>query len=184
MYATVCTRLDLTHVVSQVCKYMSKLGRHHWEAVKWIFKYLKGTVGHGVVFGSKQNDPLVIGYVDSDYANDLDDRRSTTRYVITLGGGSIYWKSTVQSIVALSTTEAEYMAVAEATKQALWLNGLAKELGVEQGGVQLHCDSQSAIYLAINQLCHARTKHIDMRYHKITELICIWRDYIAEGSYK
>ncbi|KAL0328160.1 UNVERIFIED_CONTAM: Retrovirus-related Pol polyprotein from transposon TNT 1-94 [Sesamum calycinum] len=164
MYAMVCTRLDLTHVVSQVCKYMSKLGRHHWEAVKWIFKYLKGTVGHGVVFGSKQNDPLVIGYVDSDYANDLDDRRSTTRYVITL--------------------EAEYMAVAEATKQALWLNGLAKELGVEQGGVQLHCDSQSAIYLAINQLCHARTKHIDVRYHKITELICIWRDYIAEGSYK
>ncbi|KAL0460800.1 UNVERIFIED_CONTAM: Retrovirus-related Pol polyprotein from transposon TNT 1-94 [Sesamum latifolium] len=143
MYAMVCTRPDLAHAVSQVCKYMSK----------------------------NQNDSLVVGYVDSDYAGDLDDRRSTTGYVFTLGGGSICWKSTVQSIVALSTIEAEYMAVAEAAKEALWLNGLVKELGVEQGGVQLHCDSQSAIYLAKNQVYHARTKHIDVRYHKIKELI-------------
>ncbi|KAL0447562.1 UNVERIFIED_CONTAM: Retrovirus-related Pol polyprotein from transposon TNT 1-94 [Sesamum latifolium] len=133
--------------------------------------YLKGTVGHGVVFGSQQNDPLVVGYVDSDYAGDLDDIRFTTGYVFTLGGGPICWKSTVQSIVALSTIEAEYMAVAEAAKEALWLNGLAKEMGVEQGGVQLHCDSQSAIYLAKNQVYHARTKHIDVRYYKIREFI-------------
>ncbi|KAL0297633.1 UNVERIFIED_CONTAM: Retrovirus-related Pol polyprotein from transposon TNT 1-94 [Sesamum radiatum] len=95
MYAMVCTRPDLVHAVSRVCKYTSKSGRHHWEAVKWIFKYLKGTVGHGVVFISQQNDPLVVGYVDSDYAGDLDDRRSTTGYVFTLGGGPICWKSTV-----------------------------------------------------------------------------------------
>ena len=75
---------------------------------------------------------------------------STTGYVFTLGGGPICWKSIVQSIVTLSTTEAEYMAVAEAAKEALWLIGLVKELGVEQGRVQLHCDSQSAIYLAKN----------------------------------
>ncbi|KAL0291556.1 UNVERIFIED_CONTAM: Retrovirus-related Pol polyprotein from transposon TNT 1-94 [Sesamum calycinum] len=75
-----------------------------------------------------QNDLLVVGYVDSNYAGDLDDRRSTTGYVFTLGGGSICWKSTVQSIVALSTIEAEYMAVAEAAKEALWLSGLSKNL--------------------------------------------------------
>ncbi|KAL0433240.1 UNVERIFIED_CONTAM: Retrovirus-related Pol polyprotein from transposon TNT 1-94 [Sesamum latifolium] len=86
MYAMVCTRPDLVHAVSLVCKYMSKPDRHHWEAVKWIFRYLKGNVGHGVVFGS---------------------------------GGPICWKSTVQSIVALSTTEAKYMAVVEAAKEAL-----------------------------------------------------------------
>ncbi|KAL0440382.1 UNVERIFIED_CONTAM: Retrovirus-related Pol polyprotein from transposon TNT 1-94 [Sesamum latifolium] len=107
MYAIVCTRPDLAHAVSQVCKYMSKPGRHHWEAVKWIFRYLKGTVRHGIIFGSQQNDPLVVGYVDYDYAGDLDDRRSTTRYVFTLGRGPICWRSTVQSIVALSTTEVE-----------------------------------------------------------------------------
>ncbi|KAL0448235.1 UNVERIFIED_CONTAM: Retrovirus-related Pol polyprotein from transposon TNT 1-94 [Sesamum latifolium] len=138
MYAMVCTRPDLAHAVSQVCKYMSKPGRHNWEAVKWIFIYLMGIVGHGVVFGSQQNDPLVVGHVDSDYADDLDDRRSTTGYVFTLGGGPICWKSTAQSIVALSTTEAEYMAIAEATKEVLWLNG---------------------------------TKHINVKYHKIRELI-------------
>ncbi|KAK4397554.1 Retrovirus-related Pol polyprotein from transposon TNT 1-94 [Sesamum angolense] len=99
------------------------------------FQVSEGTVGHGIVFGSQQNDPLVVGYVDSDYAGDLDDRRSTTGYGFTLGGGPICWKSTIQSIVAFSTTEAEYMAVAEAAKEALWLSGLSKELGVEQGGV-------------------------------------------------
>ena len=123
------------------------------------------------MFGSKKSDPLVVGYVDSDYAGNLDDRRSTTGYVFTLVGGPICWKSTIQSIIALSTTEAEYMAIVEAAKEALWLTGLVKELGIEQGGVKLHCDSQSAIYLAKNQVYHARTKHIDVRFHKIRELV-------------
>jgi hypothetical protein len=171
MYAMVCTRPDLAQAVSQVCKFMSKPGKHHWEAVKWIFRYLKGTTGHGIMFSSEKGDPSVVGYVDSDYAGDMDDMRSTTGYVFTLAGGPICWKSSVQSIVAMSTTEAEYMAVAEAAKEALWLTGLVKELGVEQGGVQLHCDSQSAIYLAKNQVYHARTKHIDVRFHKIRELL-------------
>src|ERR1044072_6439742 len=71
----------------------------------------------------------------------------------------------------MSTTEAKYMAVAEAAKEALWLTGLVREVGVEKGGVRLHCDSQSAIYLANNQVYHARTKHIDVRFHKIRELL-------------
>ncbi|CAJ2662759.1 unnamed protein product [Trifolium pratense] len=171
MYAMVCTRPDLAQAVSQVCKFMSKPGKHHWEAVKWIFRYLKGTIGHGIMFSSEKGNPSVVGYVDSDYAGDMDDKRSTTGYVFTLAGEPICWKSSVQSIVAMSTTEAEYMAVAEAAKEALWLTGLVKELGVEQGGVQLHCDSQSVIYLAKNQVYHARTKHIDVRFHKIRELL-------------
>ncbi|CAA0842072.1 Uncharacterized mitochondrial protein AtMg00810 [Striga hermonthica] len=78
MYAMVCTRPDLAHAVGQVCKYMSRSGKQHWEAVKWISRYLKGTAGHGIVFGDQRLDPLVVGYVDSDYAGDLDNRRSTT----------------------------------------------------------------------------------------------------------
>ncbi|CAA0825269.1 Uncharacterized mitochondrial protein AtMg00810 [Striga hermonthica] len=78
MYAMVCTRPDLAHAVGQVCKYMSRPGKQHWEAVKWIFRYLKGTAGYGIVFGDQRLDPLVVGYVDSDYAGDLDNRRSTT----------------------------------------------------------------------------------------------------------
>ena len=109
--------------------------------------------------------------MDTDYAGDLNDRRSTTGYVFTLAGGPICWRSMIQSLVALSTTESEYMAVAEAAKEALWLTGLVKELDIQQGGVLLHCDSQSAIYLAKNQVYHARTKHIDVRFHRIRELV-------------
>ena len=171
MYAMVCTRPDLAHAVSVVSKYMANPGRQHCDGVKWIFRYLKGTMDYGIMFGRQQKDISVVGYVDSDYAGDLDNRRSTTGYVYTLAGGPICWRSGLQSLVALSTTEAEYMAIAEAAKEALWLAGLVRELGVQQGGVQLHCDSQSAIYLAKNQVYHARTKHIDVRFHKIRELI-------------
>jgi hypothetical protein len=132
---------------------------------------LKGTAEHGILFSRQPGTNSVVGYVDADYAGEVDDRRSTTGYVFTLSGGPICWKSTLQSIVAMSTTEAEYMAVAEAAKEALWLKGLVKELGLNQGGVQMHCDSQSVIYLAKNQVYHARTKHIDVRFHKIRELI-------------
>ncbi|KAL0415708.1 UNVERIFIED_CONTAM: Retrovirus-related Pol polyprotein from transposon TNT 1-94 [Sesamum latifolium] len=104
----------------------------------------KVDVGHGIIFGSQQNDPLVVGYVNSDCAGDLDDKRSTTGHIFTLGGGTICWKSTVPSIVALFTTEVEYMAVAEADKEALWLNGLAKELGVEKLIFSDSCSSSSS----------------------------------------
>ena len=123
------------------------------------------------MFAKEQTQISVIGYVDADYAGRLDDLRSTTGYVFTLAGGPICWRSMVQSLVALSTTESEYMALAEAGKEALWLKGFVNELGIDQGGVQLYCDSQSAIYLAKHQVYHARTKHISVRYHKVRELI-------------
>ena len=112
----------------------------------------------------------MVGYVNSNYAGNIDDIRSTTGYVFTLPGGPICWRSTLQSPLAMSTTEIEYMAVVEVAKEALWLKGLVRELGLNQGGVQLHYDSQSAIYLAKHQVYHARTKHIDVRFHKIREL--------------
>ena len=99
------------------------------------------------MFARQHGDNSVVGYVNSNYAGNIDDIRSTTGYVFTLPGGPICWRSTLQSLVAMSTTKAEYMAVAEATKEALWLKALVKELGLNEG-VQLHCDSQSAIYLA------------------------------------
>jgi hypothetical protein len=141
------------------------------DAVKWIFRYLRGITDHGITFVRQTSDLSVVGYVDANYAGDLDGKGSTTGYVFTLAEGSIYLRSIIQSTVAMSTTEAESMAVAKATKEALWLTKLVRELGIRQGGVQLPCDSQSAIYLAKNQVYHARTKHIDVRFHKIRELI-------------
>ena len=84
MYAMVCTRLDLAYVVSTVSKYMVNLGREHWNRVKWIFIYLKGIAEHGILFSRQPETNLVVGYVDADYAGEVDDRRSTTGYVFTL----------------------------------------------------------------------------------------------------
>ena len=102
----------------------------------------------------------VVGYCDSDYAGDLDKRRSTTGYVFTLAKAPVSWKSTLQSIVALFTTEAEYMAITEAVKEAIWLQGLLDDLGVGQKQVTAFCDSQSAIHLAKHQVYHAWTNHM------------------------
>ncbi|XP_050888857.1 secreted RxLR effector protein 161-like [Lathyrus oleraceus] len=109
-------RLDLAQAVNQVYKFMSKLGKQHWEEVKWILRYLKGTTIHSIMFNMEQNVSSIVGYVDSNYAVDLDDRKSTTEYVFTLAWRPICWKSSIQSIIVMSTIEAEYMVVYEAPK--------------------------------------------------------------------
>ncbi|KAH9723672.1 hypothetical protein KPL70_007193 [Citrus sinensis] len=168
MYAMVLTRPDIAHAVSVVSRYMSNPGKEHWKAVKWILRYLRGTSGHGLIYGGQRRDnSLIVGYVDADYAGDLDRRRSLTGYLFTFNNCTINWKSQLQSVVALSTTEAEYTAAAEAIKEAIWLKGMLKELGVNQRSVVVHCDSQSAICLSKNQTHHERTKHIDIKVHFI-----------------
>ena len=135
-------------------------------------RYIHGTVDVGLKF--QRNDKpsqYSVGYVDSDYAGDLDKRRSTTGYVFTMAGGPVSWRSTLQSTVALSTTEAEYMAVTEAFKEAIWLHGLINDLGISQEHITVLCDSQSAICLAKNSVHHARTKHIDVRFHFVREIL-------------
>ena len=135
-------------------------------------RYIKGTIDVGLVFEMDSTGKQdCIGYVDSDYAGDLDKRRSTTGYVFTFSQAPVSWRSTLQSTVALSTTEAEYMAMTEAMKEAIWLQGLLDDLGVDQDLLKINCDSMSAIYLAKNQVYHARTKHIDVRFHFVREIL-------------
>lgn len=119
----------------------------------------------------------VEGFVDSDYAGNLDTRKSLTGFVFTFFGTSISWKTILQSVVALSTTEAEYIAVTEAIKEALWLKGIISELGLKQEQVVVHCDNQSAIHLSKHQVFHERSKHIDVKLHFV-------RDVIAKGGVK
>ncbi|KAM7469095.1 hypothetical protein LguiA_007278 [Lonicera macranthoides] len=170
MYAMVCTRPDIAQAVSIVSRFMANPGKQHWNAVKWILRYLQGTKNKGLVY-QRTEGSIICGYVDSDYAGDLDKRRSTTGYVFTFSGGPISWRSMLQGVVALSTTEAEYIAATEAVKEALWLRGLIGDLGMVQENVDVYCDSQSAIHLAKNQVHHGRTKHIDVRFHFIREII-------------
>jgi hypothetical protein len=126
MYAMVYSRPDLSHAMSVVSRYMDNPGREYWKVVQWIFRYLRGSSNACLCFG-KSEDGL-FGYVDSDYASDLDRRRSLMGYVFTVGGCVVSWKACLQTIVAVSMTEAEYMAIADGTKEALWLKGLYSKL--------------------------------------------------------
>ncbi|GKD91218.1 hypothetical protein Tco_1366725 [Tanacetum coccineum] len=114
---------------------------------------------------------MVIGFVDSDYAKDPDKGRSITSYAFLVQGCVVSWKVTLQHVVALSTTEAEYMTLTEAVKEAIWLKGLLEELGVELNTVVVNCDNQGAIHLSRNYVFHERTKHINVRYHFIREVL-------------
>ncbi|GJV64785.1 retrotransposon protein, putative, ty1-copia subclass [Tanacetum coccineum] len=172
MYLMVCTRPDIAYAVSVVSRYLANPGKNHWEAVKWILKYLRGTVNVGLVYGTHRGNHVdVTGFVDSDYAKDPDKGRSITGYAFLVQGCVVSWKATLQHVVALSTTEAEYMALTEAVKEAIWLRGLLEELGVELNTVAVNCDNQGAIHLSRNHVFHERTKHINVRYHFIREVL-------------
>ncbi|GJT52209.1 retrotransposon protein, putative, ty1-copia subclass [Tanacetum coccineum] len=172
MYLMVCTRPDIAYAVSIVSRYLANPGKNHWEAVKWILKYLKGTADVGLVYGRDQGKHVdVDGFVDADYAKDPDKGRSITGYVFMVHGCVVSWKATLQHVVALSTTEAEYMALTEAVKESIWLKGLLIELGVNLRSVVVNCDNQSAIHLSRNAMFHERTKHINVRYHFIREIV-------------
>ncbi|GKB71633.1 putative RNA-directed DNA polymerase, partial [Tanacetum coccineum] len=175
MYAMVCTRPDLAHAVGVVSRFLSNPGKKHWEAVKWIFRYLRGTSKLGITFGNGK--PMLVGFTDSDMAGNKDNMKSTSGYLMTFAGGAVSWQSRLQKCVALSTTEAEYMAATEACKELLWLKRFLQELGFKQQRYAVLCDNQSAIHLAKNSMFHKRTKHIDIRYHWI-------RDAIEDGMFE
>ena len=170
MYSMICTRPDMAFAVGLVCRYMSKPIKMHWQAVKWLLRYLKGSIKIRLVFRG-EGEFVVRGYCDADYAGDADKRRSTTGMVFTVGGNPVSWRSSLQKVVALSSTESEYIALSEASREAVWLKGFVSELGFSQEAVKIYCDSQSAIALAKNAVCHERTKHVQTKYHFVRDLI-------------
>ncbi|GJX03559.1 retrotransposon protein, putative, ty1-copia subclass [Tanacetum coccineum] len=172
MYLMVCTRPDIAYAVSVVSRYLANPGKNHWEAVKWILKYLRGTANVGLVHEPNHGKHVdVTSFANSDYAKDPDKGRSITGYAFLVQGCVVSWKATLQHMVALSTTEAEYMALTKAVNEAIWLRGLLEELGVELNTVAVNCDNQGAIHLSHNHIFHERTKHINVRYHLIREVL-------------
>ncbi|KAI3708032.1 hypothetical protein L2E82_37034 [Cichorium intybus] len=170
MYLT-ATRPDLMFAVSIISRYMECPKVGHWEAGKRILKYVKGTVGHGIVY-SKVEKFSLIGFSDSDFGGNPDDSRSTSGYIFTLGSGAISWQSKKQSVVALSSAEAEYMSLSLAGCQAIWLRGILEELSeVQESPTKIFCDNKSAIALSMNPVFHGKSKHIRIKFHFIRELI-------------
>jgi hypothetical protein len=169
MYAAIRTRPDITYAVTALSQYLQNPGRAHWEQAKRVIRYLKGTCDFELKFGPSGG---IEGFADANWANDVDDRHSICGYVFTLNKGAISWSSKKQSVVALSSTEAEYIGITHAAKEATWIRHLLSELYsplVLQYPITLYCDNKSAIELVKNATFHSRTKHIAIRYHFIRE---------------
>eukprot|EP00963_Diacronema_lutheri_P011084 scaffold1315_cov510-Pavlova_lutheri.AAC.1 len=166
LYLSTTVRPDLGHAAAVLSRHMSKPSKKHWSVAKGVLRYLKGTKGHGIVLGDlKQSDPSEIaleGYCDADFATDKETRRSRTGYLFMVNGSIIDWRSQLQSTVATSTAEAEYMSLAECVKKALWLRTmLAELLGKASQPVLIYCDNQPVLHMAKDLNCVSRTKHID-----------------------
>eukprot|EP00253_Pinus_taeda_P030370 PITA_30370 len=170
MYLT-ATRPDIMFVVSLISKFMERPKEAHWQAAKRILRYAKGTKRFGILYNVSEHSDLV-GYTDSDWAGSVDDRKITSGYVFHMGSVVISWASKKQSIVALSTAEAEYVAATAAACQAVWMRRMLRSLCREQEkATMIFCDNSSAIALSKNSVFHKRTKHIDTRFHYIRELV-------------
>ena len=171
MYLAVSTRPDISYSIGSLARFNSKPTKEHWVALKRVLRYLKGTKDLGILYSKAEKDSC-IGYTDADWAGDQDDRRSISGYVFLLSGGAISWKSQKQRCVALSTAEAEYVAMSTATQEAIWLRQLIAEItSSEETPILVYEDNQSAIAIARNPQFHGRTKHIDIRHHYVREEI-------------
>jgi Reverse transcriptase (RNA-dependent DNA polymerase)/Retrotransposon gag protein/Integrase core domain/Chromo (CHRromatin Organisation MOdifier) domain/GAG-pre-integrase domain len=171
MFLMTTTRPDIAIAISILSKFSEDPNDSHLQAAKRILRYLKGTRNYKLYLG-KNTEITLKGYSDANYANDIDTRKSTTGYLFYFCGGVISWSSKRQPTVALSTTEAEYMALTHTAREAIWLRTLLHELGYSQTiATTIYEDNQSCIKLAKNPVHHAETKHIDVRHHFIREKI-------------
>lgn len=152
---------------------MADPGSTHWEALKWVRRYVKGTLNHGLLYKCLKKGGAVPlqGFVDLDFAGSLEIRKSVICYIFTLFDTAICWKFNLQSAVALSSTEATYITLTEAIKEAIWLHGMINYLGSAQKCVNVFCNNQSATYLSKHQVFHERSKHIDVMLHFISDVI-------------
>ncbi|WVZ15866.1 hypothetical protein V8G54_013432 [Vigna mungo] len=171
------TRPDIAYAVSLISQFMHSPKETHLQAAHRILQYLKGTPGRGILFKRNGNVKLE-AYTDADYAESIVDRRSTTGYCTFLGGNLVTWRSKKQGVVAQSSAEAEFRAMAQGICELLWLKIILEDLRIKwEEPMKLYCDNKSAISIAHNPVQHDRTKHIEVDTHFIKEkldsgLIC------------
>ncbi|RDX81638.1 hypothetical protein CR513_37649, partial [Mucuna pruriens] len=146
LYGMVCSRPNLAYAMNVVSRFMADLVPTHWGALKWILTYLNGSLSSSL-------------------------RKSLSSYVFTLFGTVVSWRSVLQSVIALSTTQVEFITLMEGVKEAMWIKGLNVELGIVQNYVTIFCDSQNVIHISKHQVYHEKSKHIDVKLHFIQDII-------------
>lgn len=171
LYLSTRTRPDIAFSVNSSSRYMENPMKEDEINVKRIMKYLVGSKNLGIVYNKTEEEPKIEAFCDADYAGDMETRRSTTGYIILYGGGPISWCSRRQPLVAMSSTEAEYIAAADCCKEVLYLKSLIEELTQTTVKANLNIDNQSAITLIKSGVVNRRSKHIDVRYHFIHERV-------------
>ena len=161
------TRPDIAYAVIRVCQHCANPGPEHWKADKRILRYLKGTSNVGI---QMQGDPnKIVAFADSDWAGDVDDRKSTSGYLVKIGGTPIIWGSKKQTSVTRSSFAAESVALTSAIDEIQWLCAFLKNLGYKPTYVPVAVDNQSLIATMNGNKSPTRLKHIDLRFHWLKE---------------
>ena len=169
IYATIGTRPDIAFAATRLSRFDNNPTKEHIKYAKYVLRYLKGTKELKIKYDGS-SDAGLIGYSDSDWGENRDDRHSTSGHVFLMANGAISWASQQQKTVALSVGEAEYMELASTGWQAAWLRSFSEEIGYPiPGPIPLCSDNQAAIFLTINPAVERRTKHIDIQHHYIRE---------------
>ena len=175
LFISVCSRPDIAFAVNSLSQFMHNPGMIHWKALQRVLRYLSGTAGYCLKY-SRSAAPKFDAYVDSNWGGDLDNRRSTSGFIVRVNGSPVQWRSVRQRSVALSTMEAEYMALAEVTKEIIWFRGVLGELDLlSNKPTTVYEDNQSCILLAQERRFHGQAKHINIRYNFI-------RDCVQDGT--
>ena len=169
------TRPDVSFVVNKLSQFIHQPTTIHWNAIKRVLRYLKGTINHGLLI-RRQSSTHLHAFADADWAGDINDRRSTTTYFIFLGATPISWSSKKQHTIARSTAEAEYRAIASSAAELNWINHLIFELHAPVSPTPvIYCDNVGATYVCANPIFHNRMKHVAIDFFFV-------RDQVAKGQ--
>ena len=170
LYLMIGTRPDIVFAVTKLAQFAARPSEEHFNKALYICRYLRGTSKYCLTYDGTSGQGL-IACTDSDWASDSNNRRSQTGYFLKLAGGAISWTSRAQKTVALSSTEAEYMALSDCSHQVVWMHTLMGELGYHLKPVPICGDNQGSIFIASNPVTEKRSKHIDIHYHYIREVV-------------
>ena len=172
MYLALTTRPDIAYAAGVLARFNSNPGLAHWQAVKHVLRYLKGTSDHKLAYRPSNAPEPFITYSDADHGENLDNGRSTGGYVVKIGTGAVSWSSKLQTLVALSTTEAEYISAVKARKEILWLREFLGELSYEIPGPSvLWMDNQSAIAVSKNPEHYQKMKHLSLHLFRLRDVV-------------